>query len=211
MPPTRVIGIRHGETAWNAIGRWQGHAPVPLNAAGLEQAAMLGRYVAQHGLRFDVLYSSDLKRALQTAQAVAEPQGLTVRPDARLREVDLGEWQGLTRDEVKAWDGERYAAYLNDWYHVPPPSGESRHALKLRIRAAFDDLAQRHAGQVIGMVTHGGTLGMLIESLFGPVERPSLANTSLTIVERAAPDEAWQLVRVAWSPHLDEAPLGETW
>ncbi len=208
---TRVLLIRHGETDWNAAGRWQGHAPVPLNAEGLEQSAALGHYLAHNGYRIDVLYSSDLQRARQTAEAVATPLGLPVQTDPRLREVDLGEWQGLTRTEAEAWDPVRYAAFRADFYTVPPPHGESRNALKARVRAGFDDLVARHPEHTLALVSHGGTLGMLIESLFGPIERPTLSNTSISVVEQPAPDAAWTLVRVAWAPHLHDNPLGETW
>lgn len=209
--PTRVLCIRHGETDWNAAGRWQGHAPVPLNAIGRAQSVALGRYLAGNGARVAALYSSDLPRAWQTAQAIAEALGLAVQPEPRLREIDLGDWQGLTRDEVLAWDADRYAAYRADWRNIPAPNGESRAALRARARAAFDDIAARHAGQTVALVTHGGTLGMLLESLFGELERPSLTNTSITLVERPRPGDAWTLVRASWSPHLDEVPLGETW
>lgn len=208
---TRVLCIRHGETAWNASGRWQGHAPVPLSDRGKAQAAALARYLAANGAHLDAIYSSDLKRAMQTARPIGTALGVAIRPDARLREVDLGEWQGLTRAEAEAWDAERYAAFQADWYNVPPPRGESRGELKARIRAAFDDLTARHAGQTIALVTHGGSLGMLIESLFGHIERPTLTNTSITTVEQDAPGQPWRLVNVAWAPHIEDAALGETW
>jgi 2,3-bisphosphoglycerate-dependent phosphoglycerate mutase len=213
---TRVVCIRHGETAWNATGRWQGHAPVPLNAAGLAQARQLARYLAAHRPHISdqpirALYSSDLARALQTARPIAEALGVAVQTDERLREVDLGEWQGLTRAEAHAWDRARFEAFLADWYTVPTPGGESRNQLKDRARAAFDAITERHPGATVALVTHGGTLGMLIESLFGTIERPSLTNTSLTIVEQPEAGAAWELVRVAWTPHLHDNPIGETW
>ncbi|HML23021.1 MAG TPA: histidine phosphatase family protein [Aggregatilinea sp.] len=208
---TRVYSIRHGETAWNALGRWQGHAPVPLNETGMNQAQQLARWLAQSDERIDVIYSSDLKRAMQTAQAVGDALGLSILPERRLREVDLGEWQGLNHSEAEAWDTDRYAAFKADWYNVPTPSGESRNELKARVRAAFDEITARHAGQHVALVTHGGTLGMLIESLFGKIERPTLTNTSLTVMEQTAANDPWQLVNIAWSPHLSESPLGETW
>jgi len=208
---TRVLCIRHGETAWNATGRWQGNAPVPLNEEGLAQSMALGRYLAETHTRMDVLYSSPLSRAMQTAEAVAGALNMTVIPEPRLREVDLGDWQGLTMQEAAAWDPERYAAFRADWYNVPPPNGESRNQLKARARAAFDDITARHLHQVIGLVTHGGTLGMLIESLFGKIERPTLTNTSITIVDQNEPGQPWTLVQIAWSPHLEQSPLGETW
>ena len=208
---TSVYCIRHGETVWNASGRWQGLAPVPLSDTGLAQAERLARYLAEMKTGFDALYSSDLKRARQTAEALAAVLDLPIQADPRLREVDLGDWQGLTREEVEAWDPERYAAFRADWYHTPSPNGEARSQLKARVRAAFDDITARHPGQTVALVSHGGTLGMLIESLFGKIERPSLSKTSITTVEQAEPGAPWQLVRVAWSPHLADAPLGETW
>ncbi len=209
--PTRVLCVRHGETDWNAVKRWQGHAPVPLNDTGLAQSAALGRYLSHNGFQVDALYSSDLRRAMQTAHAIAAALGLTIHTDERLREIDLGNWQGLTHDEVAAWDGDRFALYQENWRAVPTPNGESRLQLQARARAAFDDITARHYGQTIALVSHGGTLGMLIESLFGIIERPSLTNTSLTLLERDRPDSAWTLAKVAWSPHLEDNPLGETW
>jgi broad specificity phosphatase PhoE len=208
---TRVVCIRHGETDWNAAGRWQGRAPVPLNADGLAQAERLARYLAAAKTHFDVLYSSDLLRARQTAQAVADALNLDLLLEPRLREVDLGDWQGLTRDEVQAWDPIHYAAFHADYYTVPPPNGESRNQLRERVRDAFDDITARHPDQIIALVSHGGTLGMLIESLFGRIERPTLRNTSLTIVEQDQPGMPWTAVQMAWTPHMNEESLGETW
>jgi broad specificity phosphatase PhoE len=208
---TRVLFIRHGETAWNATGRWQGHAPVPLSETGMAQSVSLGRYLARNGFRIDVIYSSDLKRAMQTAGAVGTALNLPVHADRRLREVDVGDWQGLTREEAEAWDPDYYAAFRADWHNVPTPDGESRQELRRRARAAFDDITARHPDQTVVLISHGGTIGMLLDSLFGPIERPSLTNTSLTMVEQASPDAPWQLGRVAWSPHLGLLPLDETW
>jgi broad specificity phosphatase PhoE len=208
----RVVLIRHGETDWNATGRWQGRAPVPLNEVGMEQAQRLAQYLAAHGPRLGALYSSDLKRAMQTAAAIAAPQGLTVLPEPGLREIDLGDWQGLTRAEAEAWDAERYAAYIAARGGSPPPNGESWDQVKARARRTFDDLTARYdETSTAALVSHGGTIGRLIESLFGAIERPTLSNTSITILERTTPGACWELVRVAWSPHLSDAPLGETW
>lgn len=209
---TRIVLVRHGETDWNAIGRWQGHAPVPLNDTGLQQSAALGAYLARNGFPIGTLYSSDLKRAMQTAGEIGAALDLPVQPEPRLREIDLGEWQGLTREESSTWDPERFASYERDWRDTSTPNGESRREVQTRARVAFDDLVARHPDQTIAIVTHGGTLGMLIESLFGQIKRPSLSNTSMTIVERETPDDDWALVQVSWTPHLDQGgALGETW
>lgn len=208
---TRVLLIRHGETDWNAEGRWQGHAPVPLNAQGLAQSAALGRYLAGNGLRIGVLYSSDLKRAMQTAEPVAAALHLPIHTDQRLREIDLGNWQGLTRQEALTWDTERYHAYHADRYAVPMPGGESRGDLRQRARLVFDEITARHAGRTVAVVSHGGTLGAMIESVCGPVEHPSISNTSISILEQNEPGGAWTLVQSAWTPHLTDHPLDETW
>lgn len=207
---TQVLLIRHGETDWNAQGRWQGNAPVPLNEIGLAQARALASYLATHEPRIDVLYSSPLLRARQSAQAIAEALALPVRIDERLREVDLGDWQGLNTAEVEAWDRKRYTAYIADRYNVPIPNGESRRQLQVRACAAFDDITARHPGATIAIVSHGGTLGVLIESLLGRIERPALPNTSITVLEQTAPGAEWSLVNVGWAPHLSQEPLGET-
>src|SRR5262245_59087925 len=107
---TRVSLIRHGETAWNVNGRWQGQAPVPLNDEGRRQAALLGEHLRPQAAEIVAIYSSDSLRARETAELIAGPLGKIVSLDRRLREIDLGEWQGLTDEEVRAWDGERLQA-----------------------------------------------------------------------------------------------------
>jgi broad specificity phosphatase PhoE len=209
---TRVLLIRHGETAWNAEGRWQGRAPVPLNETGAAQSGRLGHYLAANGPRFEALYASPLRRAMQTALAIAEAVAMPISPEPRLTEIDLGDWQGLTRAEAEAWDADRFAAYNAAWPDDPLPNGESWLDVRTRARAAFDDLAQYHAGQTIAIVSHGGTIGQLIESLFGKIERPTLSNTSITLVERSAPVSDWTLAQIGWTPHLNgSGSLGETW
>ncbi len=212
MSSTRVWLIRHGETDWNAEGRWQGRAPVPLNANGQAQAAALGRYLAAQSTHYDGFYSSPLLRAMQTAQAIAAALAISIQPEPRIAEIDLGDWQGLTRAEVQAWDAQRYTDYDAAWPVEPPPNGESWLQVRERARAGFDDLVAQYAGRTLALVSHGGTIGQLITSLFGDIERPTLTNTSLTLVERADPATDWTLVHVAWAPHLSRnGSLGETW
>jgi len=213
MTTTRVLLIRHGETDWNASGRWQGHAPVPLNAAGLRQAAALGRYLAaQRNWEIAAIYSSDLPRAAQTAQALADALGVAVRLDARWREKDLGHWQGLTREEVRAWDGERYARYRQGWPDVPVPGGEAIPQVVARARAALEAIAAQHGGQTVVAVSHGGTISNLLAALWPAEDIPSLLNTSVTVLAREGTGAPWRLERACWTPHLDgERALGETW
>jgi broad specificity phosphatase PhoE len=104
VPTTRILLARHGETEWNRLGRWQGHADPPLNDLGRRQAEILAEQLA--GDTVSAVYSSDLRRARETARIVAERIGLPVTEDSALREIDVGSWSGLTRDEVR----ERFPA-----------------------------------------------------------------------------------------------------
>src|SRR5687767_15606813 len=108
---THLTLIRHGETDWNAMRRYQGHAPVPLNEAGREQARLAASHLVRGG--FDRIFSSDLWRARETAEIIGNVLQLSVEPDQRLREINVGHWQGLSHDEILAWDTERYDTYYN--------------------------------------------------------------------------------------------------
>ncbi|HEX9371110.1 MAG TPA: histidine phosphatase family protein, partial [Roseiflexaceae bacterium] len=105
---TTFFVIRHGETDWNLNGRWQGHADVPLNQVGRVQARRLADRLLRDGARIDAIYSSDLKRAWETARAVAAALDLAPRLDPSLREIDVGSWSGLTSTEVLARDTDTY-------------------------------------------------------------------------------------------------------
>ena len=107
---TRILLARHGETDWNRIGRWQGHADPPLNEAGREQAAALAERLAGDGIA--AIYSSDLRRASATARTVGKQLGLAVVEDPALREIDVGSWSGLTRAEVAERFPEGFARWL---------------------------------------------------------------------------------------------------
>jgi 2,3-bisphosphoglycerate-dependent phosphoglycerate mutase len=150
---TTLLLVRHGETDWNAERRWQGHTDVPLNTRGREQAAALAEQLAGDG-RVDAVYSSDLSRARDTAQAVAQRLGLPVVVDPDLREIDVGSREGLTGDEVgeRPWDGEPHEAH-----------GE-------RVLRAVHRIAAAHpAGRVL-VVAHGGCLRRVQEAIDAEVD-----------------------------------------
>ena len=122
---TRICFVRHGETAWNIELRMQGHVDIPLNATGLAQADALGRYFAE-GVHADALYSSDLLRARQTAQPIADVLGLPVIPLVELRERSFGRCEGLVIAEIlERYPEEAVAMKRRDPEHVPQ-GGESR-------------------------------------------------------------------------------------
>jgi 2,3-bisphosphoglycerate-dependent phosphoglycerate mutase len=145
---TTLLVVRHGETDWNAERRWQGHADVPLNERGREQARALAESLA--GERIDAIYTSDLSRARETAQTVGARVGVDVVTDPDLREVDVGPIEGLTAEEAQAFDG---------W------QGEPKDAHAARVLAAVDRIAARHPDGAVLVVTHGGSMRRIHEHL----------------------------------------------
>ncbi|MGH3001872.1 MAG: histidine phosphatase family protein [Gaiellaceae bacterium] len=150
----RLILARHGETDWNSERRWQGHADRPLNEVGRAQARELAGRLA--GREIAAVYSSDLLRARETAEIVAERLALTVSVDAGLREVDVGEWSGLSLAEAEERFPEgfrRWREGLHGWEH-----GESYEAMRRRVVMAVLAIAARHPGQTVLVVGHGGSI-----------------------------------------------------
>jgi broad specificity phosphatase PhoE len=145
---TTILLARHGETDWNREGRFQGWSDPPLNDVGREQARVLAAQLADDP--FDAVYSSDLRRAYETALIVAEPHGVPVIADRGLREVNVGSWSGLTRDEIAA-------RFPGAEHH----DGESRAEHLARVLATVERIACGHTGERILIVSHGGSLRAL--------------------------------------------------
>lgn len=144
---TILLLVRHGETDWNVQGRWQGWADPPLNETGRAQARALA--VQLRETAFDAAYSSDLRRAHETARIVAAPHRVPVVADRQLREIDVGSWSGLTRPEIE----ERFGGERVD--------GETREQHAARVLAAVERIARSHQDERILIVTHGGTMRAL--------------------------------------------------
>ena len=180
MPEARrLVLLRHGETDWNLTGRAQGHADVPLNATGHAQARTVARVLA--GLGPVRLWSSDLMRAVQTAEYVAVATGLAVEKDARLREYDVGERSGLTMGEFAAEFPERHANWLHDSESRLLPGEETtrqvRHRIVPALRECLDSLATGETGVA---VLHGASLRVGLMGLLG---WPWELSRSLQVVE----------------------------
>lgn len=159
-----LILLRHGQTAWNSELRMQGQRDIPISERGLAQARSAAASVA--ALRPDLLISSDLQRALATAQVMAEETGLPTRSDPRLRETNLGLWQGRTRDEVREnWPAE-WAAWRHAGARVAPPGGEPRVAVAARAATVVDEIDAAETGTAL-LVTHGGLIVGLTARLLG--------------------------------------------
>ena len=152
-PVTTLLLVRHGETDWNRDARWQGHSDTNLNDAGREQA----RRVAAELGDVDVIYSSDLARARETADIIGASARREVRTDARLRERSFGAWEGLTAPEIE----ERFAEDLASWRlgdGAGPEDAEPFDVFAGRVREFVDDVVARHPGETVLIVAHGGTI-----------------------------------------------------
>ncbi|MGC9393221.1 MAG: alpha-ribazole phosphatase [Anaerolineae bacterium] len=181
----RLFLVRHGETAWNAEGRYQGQTDVPLSAAGLRQAEAIAGRLAMTPL--DAIYASDLCRAAETAHAIARHHTLDVRLDPRWREMSFGEWHGLTYPQMEAAFPETVAWWNADRVHHAPPGGETLAQLAARVHAALDDIRRAHPEQTVLIASHGGAiralLCLLLHKSLGDYWQFALGNTSLTEVE----------------------------
>ncbi len=149
--------IRHGQTNWNLEQRFQGQSDIPLNETGRKQAQALAERLA--GEQFDAVYVSDLQRATETTRIICKSEIIT---DSRLREVDFGDWEGLTYDEIKAKHPETLAAWEADIFKNAPPNGETLEGLSTRVQSLLDELRAKHEDQRILIVAHGGVLQTLI-------------------------------------------------
>jgi glucosyl-3-phosphoglycerate phosphatase len=159
----RVVLLRHGRTEWNATGRFQGQLDSPLDAVGRAQAVAAGVAVAP--MQPDALVSSDLIRALDTASAVSEEIDQDIAVDPRLREIDLGAWQGLTRVEARAQFPAEYAAWQAG-EDARRGSGETYAEVGARaVECLHDWFDQLEPGSLLVAVTHGGTARATIGTL----------------------------------------------
>jgi broad specificity phosphatase PhoE len=160
---TTLLLARHGETDWNRARRWQGHADRPLTDRGRAQAAALAERLADIAL--DAIYASDLRRARETAAFVAARQGLEVIELRDLREVDVGSWEGLTREEAEEKFPEGYRRWLTGgtgW-----DDGETYEQMSARVLAAVGRIAAAHEGGRVLIVSHGGPIRAIHAAALG--------------------------------------------
>lgn len=156
---TRICVVRHGETTWNQARRLQGHFDIPLNPKGLEQAHAVGRYLANEHPEVTRIYSSDLKRAWETASVIGQSVLVTPQSCPAFRERAYGEFEGMTHAEVQAQHPDLYWQIFEQREELAaPPGGESLRVFFDRITNAFLDLAAGHMGESVVLVCHGGVL-----------------------------------------------------
>lgn len=190
---TRICFVRHGETDWNVELRLQGQIDIALNARGQAQAAAIGRCFER--CRADALYSSDLVRARQTAQPVAQALGLSAVLLPEMRERHFGRCEGLTLAEIEARHPVDAQAIVSRDPDYVSPGGESRRQHVARVLACVAALVERHRGQTIVVVTHGGVLDVVYRRVHGlPPQAPRdypIPNAGINWLSIAG--EAWSI------------------
>jgi broad specificity phosphatase PhoE len=160
----RILLVRHGETEWNAQEIFRGRRDVPLNKVGVRQAQLLGDYLED--LKIEAIYSSPLRRALDTAASIAGHHGLTVSVAPDLIDINFGAWEGLTHQEVKSRYGELYRRWLQEPHLVRIPDGESLGDVRKRAGSVVAMAVSKHSGAVV-LVSHRVVNKVLICSLLG--------------------------------------------
>ena len=159
IEPTRIIAIRHGETAWNADTRIQGQIDIPLSDVGRRQAALLGQALADEPVT--AIYASDLLRAWETAEFLGRAVAVPLTPEKALRERCFGEFEGKTFTEIEAQLPEQSQRWRKRDPEFTPTGGESLVTLRERVLAAAARLAADHPGELIALVAHGGVMDVL--------------------------------------------------
>lgn len=205
---TRICFVRHGETDWNVEKRIQGHLDIPLNATGRAQALALG-FTAAH-YQFKAIYSSDLLRAMETAQAIAARDQLAIHPLAQLRERHYGIFQGITAAEGAQRHPAAYSHYMARSTDYDFESGESMHTFVARIEEAIRWMVRHHHGETLCAVCHAGVLDILYRRATGrPLDTPrdfTIPNGSLNWFR--CDEQGWELEKWADRHHLQHV-LGE--
>ena len=161
MSNTHICFIRHGETTWNAKRRMQGHIDIPLNTTGMGQAKRLANALTQTKYSFDAIYSSDLERAVHTANAVANALSLAVQTTTQLRERNVGQLQGLLLSEAPVLFPEIWQSHIARELDHDLGGGESIRAFHQRMQGVLKLFLRQHRGQSILAVSHGGSLDMI--------------------------------------------------
>lgn len=162
---TRVHLIRHGATLLSAEDRFAGAVNVELSDEGREQAARLGERLASTPL--SAIYASPLSRTLETARLVGGPQNLAPKPEAGLREIEHGHWEGLRRHEVEQQFAAEYAAWEADPFTFAPPGGETGLAVMARALPVIREIVTRHPGESVAVISHKATIRLLLSSVLG--------------------------------------------
>jgi alpha-ribazole phosphatase len=201
----RLLLVRHGETVWNAAGRFQGRADMPLNGTGQRQAKALGCVLAAEGVH--TLYSSDLQRAWETARIIAEALRCPVQSEPCLREMAFGDWEGLTFAEAQQRDPHLLAAWQTDPEQVAPPRGETLGHVSNRVKTVLHRMVTHCQEQTVVLVAHGGPLRVLLCLALGlsPRSHWQFAVAPGSLSELQVYEQGVVLTRLNDTHHCNEA------
>ncbi len=204
----RLLIVRHGETDLNRTHRMQGRTDEPLNAEGRRQLARTAERLSREPV--DLLVTSDFRRAVQSAEIIGERLGLVPQRDPRLREQDLGEWEGLDWFEIpRLFSPEAVGRFIGD-LDFAPPGGETKRSVRERMRSFLAGLRERPRTGTVVAVTHGGPIMVLLYDVlgipFGPRNLFYARNGGLTELARAPDEEHFRLVTFDETFFLRESP-----
>ena len=207
--PTRIIAIRHGETAWNVDTRIQGHLDIPLSANGRWQAERLAEALRDETIT--AIYASDLTRAWETAQYVGQVHGLQLTKEVGLRERDFGDFEGKTFAEIEVLLPEQSLRWRKRDPEFYPAGGESLTTMRTRVLEAAERLAAQHPGEQIALVGHGGVMDVLYRAATRlDIQAPRTWALGNAAINRLLwTPEGFTLVGWADTQHLDEDVLDE--
>ncbi len=195
---TLLYLIRHARSTWNAEGRWQGQADPPLDEVGLKQAHALAASLQTEALA--AVYTSPLARARQTAELIAIAGHAPLLTDDRLMERHIGEWAGLTAEEVR----QRYPqVYRTGWHIAGAPGGENQAQVMARTAAVFEEILHAHPEATVAVVSHGGTLNAYLAHLFG-TQRGTFAFENASFARVYIKDDRIHLLSLGATDHLDD-------
>ncbi|HHL72987.1 MAG TPA: histidine phosphatase family protein [Bacteroidetes bacterium] len=185
---TELIVIRHGQSAWNISNRFQGHIDTELSDEGRQQAVKVAEHLAAEPI--EAIYSSDLRRAMETAKPLAQKKGLPVQADTSLRERNMGIFQGLTFRDIAEKFPQEYEKFMTWDPDYLIPEGESSRQKYERTVACFQKIARENAGRTVAVFTHGGVIDALLRFILGiPLSTPRRYKNYNASINRIIIDE----------------------
>ncbi len=203
---TTLIFVRHGQSEGNLTHRFMGHHETPLTERGHRQAEATARYLETFPI--DRIYSSDLARSMDTARPTAARHGLAIIPDRRFREIDAGEWEGHTYEELCETHAESYGKWIREIGYAHPEGGESVLELAARVREGVSELLRENRDCTVAIFTHATPVRMMACEWFGlPYERaaevPFCTNASVSVAEYDG-DRFSRLIQYSYDTHQGE-------
>ena len=202
MKKTEIILIRHGETVWNSQQRMQGHSNSDLSSVGQAQIQALGQWMKN--VPFDLIYSSDSLRAKQTAEAITQFSGHELKIDLRLREKNLGVFEGLTSEEARERHPEVFRLFKTAGSKYVIDEGESTQQLQDRALEIVDEIRIKHPEEHVLLVTHGGFIRVVMKHSLGlSLETPTRFLIRNTGVFRLVWEDKWIVSQMGGVSHLE--------